>query len=225
MQLQVSKRPIEWLRSAALIVVAMAAAACLPAGQSRPSNDQTDGLIIDVQGEAVTFAPVGEFTKTLVQLSGLWTIGPAPNAFNELCAWAYASQPVPNPYGYDERSDLALAYINPAVSISGTYDLYLWQCNPTIPNLNPNQQIEVHDNSIAGAFPSAYVNLRQTGGAWQYLGAFYLEPHASLIVSNWHGAVAIDAFRFVFRHPGRPTPAPNSQMIGPQPSPSVPPGR
>jgi hypothetical protein len=165
-----------------------------------------DGTIvtIDLQGPDVVFSPVGAFTAAPVQLSGPWAIGAASGAYGGQCAWAPASVPEPN----DTRGgDLAFAYIRPALAIAGTYDVSIWKCAAPLDNLNPDQEIQLLPTTGFVAYHAAHTDLRQGQGAWESLGAVYLEPSATVVVDNWHGAVAFDAIRFVY-HPSAATATP-----------------
>jgi hypothetical protein len=183
-----------------------------PASTVERSADGTV-VTIDLQGPEVVFSPVGTFTTAPVQLSGPWTIGAASGAYGGQCAWAPASLPGP---GETRGPDVAFAYIRPALPISGTYDVSIWKCAAPLSNLNPSQEIELIPTTGFGAYHAAHTDLQQGQGVWEPLGAVYLEPNATVVVDNWHGAVAIDAIRFAY-HPNAPTATPSGE---PRPAPS-----
>ena len=174
---------------------------------------------VDIQGKDVAFTSVGEFTDTIVQLGGPWTVGQAPDAYNDLCAWASASQPT----GANSRgADLSIAYIRPSLPIAGRYDIYVWWCELKVGNLDRNLEIHVHAKA-GEVFQWAYVDLRETSGEWQELGTFYMESDGEVTVSNWNGAIALDAIRFVYRDDLRelatpPIPMPPPPFPSPTPT-------
>ena len=182
-------------------------------------DDSGSVTTVDVQGKDVVFTSVGEFTDAVVQLSGPWTVGQAPNAYNGLCAWASASQPT----GANSRgADLSFAYIKPSLPVAGRYDVYVWWCKPKVGNLDRNLEIDVHAKA-GEVYQWTYVDLQETSGEWQELGTFYIESDGEVIVSNWNGAIALDAIRFVYRDDLReqatpPIPMPPPPFPSPTPT-------
>ena len=193
-------------------------------GEPQYSEDVTlhrdvDGAVtIDVQGHDLIFADVGEFTDAIVQLSGSWTVRKAPDAYHGLCAWATASQPTgPNSRG----ADLSIAYIKPSLPVAGRYDVDVWWCKPKIGGVDKNLEIRVHEKA-GEVYQWTYANPRETTGEWQRLGTFYIEPDGEMTVSNWNGAVVLDAIRFVYRDDLResatpPIPLPPPPFASPTP--------
>lgn len=179
------------------------------------------GLVttIDVQGRDVVFVPVGEFTDAVVQLSGPWSLREAPDAYNGLCAWASASQPrEENTRG----ADLSLAYIKPSLPVAGRYNVSAWWCEPKVGNLDRALEIRIHAKA-GEVYQWTLVDLRERPGEWQDLGTFYLEPDGEVTISNWNGAVTLDAIRFVYLDDVRemataPVPMPPPPLPSPTPT-------